>query len=325
MNGSNHQPNLPSVVTLGTDQLALVLETIQDGVYVVDQERRILYWNRGAEQLSGYSAREVVGRFCHEGMLAHIDDVGRCLCRSGCPLAATICDRKTRQSDIYMHHKDGHRVPVHVEAAALVDPAGTLYGAVEVFNDNSSMESARRTIRTLTSMAMLDPLTGLPNRRYTEGRLRSAVRELQMGGAGLAIMMLDIDHFKRVNDRYGHDTGDRVLKMVARTCAGSVSLPAIAGRWGGEEFLIVAPDVNAAEARRIGERTRMLIEQCFVDTPSGILRVTASVGVTLATTTDEPDGLVERADKALYRSKADGRNRVTFNCLERRVLPELTV
>lgn len=305
--------NLFAAYETGLDDTAfrLVLDTIRDGVYVVDRERRIIYWNRGAEQLSGYSSLEVVGRCCHEGMLAHVDHTGRCLCTDGCPLAATMCDNQPRRADVYMHHKDGHRVPVNVEAAALLDKDGKVWGAVEVFYDNSADHSTRRALRMFQRMAMMDTLTGLPNRRFLDNYL-SRQREETEPRLSLSLMLLDIDHFKRVNDQYGHDIGDRALKAVASTLRGLVSSPDIAGRWGGEEFLLVFHGAGERQLLSGAHRILSLIEAGFIDTPQGTLRVTASAGVTPIASNESIEQALDRADRALYRSKANGRNRFTW-------------
>ena len=101
-----------------------LLDQISDGVYFVTRDRRITYWNGGAERITGFGAEEVLGHSCSEGMLRHIDDTGRQLCLRGCPLAAVMTDGKRREVQVYLHHKDGHRVPVTVRGSALRNPAG---------------------------------------------------------------------------------------------------------------------------------------------------------------------------------------------------------
>lgn len=306
--------NLFATYETGLDDTAfrLVLDTIRDGVYVVDRERRILYWNKGAEDLSGYSALEVVGRCCHEGMLAHVDHTGRCLCTDGCPLAATMCDNQPRRADVYMHHKDGHRVPVNVEAAALVDGEGKVWGAVEVFYDNSADHSTRRALRLFQRMAMMDTLTGLPNRRFLDNHLMRR-RDDSETRVPMALMLLDIDHFKSVNDKHGHEMGDRVLKAVAATLRGLIHTPDLVGRWGGEEFLAVLHGAGERQLLSTAHRTLALIEAGFIDTEPGTLKVTASAGITPIAPNESIEQALDRADRALYTSKANGRNRFTWS------------
>ena len=126
------------------------------------------------------------------------------------------------------------------------------------------------------------------------------------------MILCDVDFFKSFNDRYGHDTGDRVLRMVARTLAHNCRPYDVAGRWGGEEFLIIAGQTPDQELRRLAERLRALVEQSQLTLEAQSVGVTISIGATPARPDDDPNRLLKRADELLYRSKAEGRNRVTF-------------
>ena len=147
-----------------------LLDSLFDGVYFVDTERQITYWNQGAENLTGYSASESVGRSCFDNFLAHVDGKGCALCTGGCPLSKTIEDGERREAEVFLRHKLGHRVPVCVRVAPIRSECGKILGAVEVFSDVTAKEQAERRVRELESMAFLDSLTSLPNRRYTNSR-----------------------------------------------------------------------------------------------------------------------------------------------------------
>lgn len=136
-----------------------LLDQISDGVYFVNRDRRITYWNGGAKRITGYDADEVMGHSCSEGILRHVDDTGRQLCLSGCPLARVMKDGNPLETNIYLHHKDGHRVPVNVRGQALRDPAGQIVGSVEVFSTRvANPYAGQRRVRNDDS---LDPVTGL--------------------------------------------------------------------------------------------------------------------------------------------------------------------
>jgi PAS domain S-box-containing protein len=115
-----------------------LLDYLTDGIYFTDKERRIAYWNKGAEALAGYSSQEVIGKCCKDNLLMHVDALGRELCLHGCPLDATIQDGKPREAEVFLHHKNGHRVPIRVRIAAMRNDAGEIVGAVEAFSDNSA-------------------------------------------------------------------------------------------------------------------------------------------------------------------------------------------
>jgi len=163
-----------------------------------------------------------------------------------------------------------------------------------------------RWYSTVRNEATLDFLTRLPNRRYTQFTLDRMVREAQASGGPFAVVLLDLDDFKRVNDTYGHRTGDEVLRSLAGALRRMLREEDWSGRWGGEEFLILLPGTGAQEARAIAERLcRGVREQRPVAQP-----VTASLGVAVFRPGDTAEALVARADRALYRAKARGKGRV---------------
>lgn len=176
-----------------------------------------------------------------------------------------------------------------------------------------AMVLATQQAATLGRLVFLDPLTGVYNRRYLQTILEREVEVARRQRAPLSVVMVDIDHFKSVNDRFGHHIGDRVLQQVAKVCGRSVRASDWVCRYGGEEFAIVLPSATFRGASMIAERIRRGVERARFGTEEGI-RLSVSLGV--AQLTDEDDGgsrLLAAADHALYRSKAEGRNKVTVS------------
>jgi diguanylate cyclase (GGDEF)-like protein/PAS domain S-box-containing protein len=291
-----------------------LLESLHDGVYFVDRDRVIQYWNRGAEAISGYRRETVVGRRCgDEGLLMHVDRDGRLLCGDGCPLAATMQDGEPREVDAFMHHEDGHRLPVRIRATPIRNEQGEIVGAVEVFDEDLQRQLDRERIHELERVALLDPLTELGNRRYAEIQLHAKLGELSRFGRSFGVLFFDVDQFKRVNDESGHDAGDRVLRIVARTSRTSLRGFDSFSRWGGDEFIALISYVSAAELQRVAEKIRALVATSSFSGRGHTLRVTVSIGATLARPDDTADTLTVRADRMMYVSKAAGGNRVTLD------------
>jgi len=287
-----------------------LLDSLYEGLYFVDTERRITFWNRAAEELTGYRAEEVLGLRCADGLLVHVDGEGRSLCLGGCPLHQVLADGVSREADVFLKHKDGHRVPVRIRVSPVRDFEGALQGAVELFSDNSALLELLQRLRQVEAEATIEPLTGLPNRRYLEQSLDTHLVGLDRYGWGLGLLMLDIDHFKRINDVHGHPAGDQVLRTIARTLEHNLRSNDIPGRWGGEEFLVLLPAVEAETLRAAAERLRAMVAQTLTAWGDVTLRVTASIGGTLARPEDTQATLVARVDRALYRAKQAGRDRV---------------
>ncbi|MCP4898569.1 MAG: diguanylate cyclase [bacterium] len=288
-----------------------VVNSLSEGVYCLDRERRITYWNRGAELISGYSADEVIGRCCSDDILMHIDSSGNRLCPTElCPAAQVMCDACSREEQVFLHHKDGHRVPIITRVSPIKGNNGEVVGAVEVFSDNSATLETREQLERLRQAALLDPVTGVGNRRFGENGIRIKLDEMSRYGWGLGAIMLDIDRFKKVNDDHSHATGDRVLKMVANTLASNVRSFDLVSRWGGDEFLILLSNLNTEHLGVRCESLRTLIEHSTVTIDSLRVGVTVSLGAAMAHSGEDADSLVDRADQALLKVKRDGRNRV---------------
>ena len=167
----------------------------------------------------------------------------------------------------------------------------------------------------LQRLAALDPLTGLYNRRFGEGRLREEFSRAVRAGSPLGLLMLDIDHFKSINDTYGHLVGDRILKAVATAARGCLREGDILIRFGGEEFLAVLPAAAADDLIQIGERLRRSVEDLTTADGDRVIRVTMSLGGAAypGLQVEKEEALVKLADEALYRAKYGGRNRVEIS------------
>ena len=290
---------------------ASLLDQLYDGVYFVDRGRRITYWNKAAERLTGYAAQEVIGKRCADGVMVHVDGEGSRLCEKGCPLAATLEDGRVREADLFLRHKTGHRMPVALRVAPLRDEGGEIVGAVEIFNDSSGKIDLQHLAR-LEKEALLDPLTGLANRRSLQRHLEGRMEELKRYGLGFGVLFIDIDRFKQINDTHGHAVGDRVLQMIARTLSVNLRPFDEVGRWGGEEFVAVVANVDSHALSLVAERLRMLTEASALDTEAGRVRATVSIGAVLATAEESVELILERADQLMYQSKIAGRNLVSL-------------
>jgi len=293
------------------DSYKSILDNLYDGLYFVDRKRVITYWNSAAERISGFRADEVVGKSCADNILTHIDGDGNNLCRSMCPMAHTIHDGKLREAEVYMHHKDGHVIPVSVRISPLQDRDGTIIGGIELFTDISSRAVNELKIRELEKLALLDNLTQLANRSHIEKELLDRFEEKKRYNMLFGILFMDIDHFKRFNDTYGHDVGDDVLKFVARTLVSNARPFDLYGRWGGEEFIGIIRNIQRNDLILVGNRIRSMIENSYIVHNNEKLNVTVSIGAAIVHDDDTMDSVIKRADTLMYMSKKAGRNRVT--------------
>ncbi len=286
-----------------------LLDHMSDGVYFVDRERRILFWNEQAVRLTGYGPEDVMGKFCQDDILCHVDGKGQRLCQEGCPLTATIKDGRAHEARIFLRHKQGRRVPVLVRVQPIHADDGSVVGAVEIFSDESARLAALRKTEEMERLAFLDQLTQLPNRRYLEMSVKTALTEFQVHGDAFGVLVIDIDWFKAINDRFGHATGDQALQEAAKTLVGALRTTDIFGRWGGDEFLAVVRHVDVDIMKRLAERCCVLVAQTSVASGNNGTTLSVSVGGAVARKDDTADMLIKRADELMYRSKAAGRGR----------------
>ncbi|MDQ7796145.1 MAG: sensor domain-containing diguanylate cyclase [Spirochaetia bacterium] len=287
-----------------------LLRVLHEGVYIVDKDRRIQFWNSAAEEITGYAASAVVGSRCADNILRHISEDGRELCTDGCPLQATLDDGKTRDLVAYLHHRDGRRLPVHVRSIAMQNDKG-IPRVIEVFDEISEKSKLIEELEALRQEVLSDPLTKIGNRRFFELNAEARLAAYHAQPIPFGLLMFDIDHFKKVNDTYGHLAGDIVLKMVAGTISGALRPLDTAARFGGEEFVVLVPNCTEEYLYVVGERIRILIETSWLDLEGGSrLRVTISGGGAMVQPNDQVSTLIERADQRLYQSKKSGRNRV---------------
>lgn len=288
--------------------LKQILDLVAKGVYFVDRDRRITYWNQGAESISGYAASEIVGTRCPEAKLKHIDEQGTLLCGEGCPLRHTIQDGEDHSVDVFLHHKNGHRVPVRVRATPIRDENGEIVGAVEIFNDLTPRIATLEKIKELRQKAYIDSLTGLANRRFAEMYLDSLFTKNGPDGKDFGLILLDVDDFKMINDRYGHEVGDRVLVMTANALRGAARAIDMIARWGGEEFIVTMLDVDQNGLHVAVERFRRIIAKSGLPYDGELIQATISGGATIRQPDDSLASLLRRADELLYESKQQGKN-----------------
>ena len=294
-----------------TPHLRDILDQLHDGVYFVDTDRRITFWNKAAEEITGHPAKRVIGRHCYDNILSHVDCCGKQLCHACCPLQHTINHGTKQVAEIYLHHKDGHRVPITAKCSPMYDENGLIIGGIETFTHKIRNASHQKRIEELERAALLDPLTQLPNRRYLKAFLANKFDEQAKHGWPFAVILSDIDCFKNINDSFGHNFGDEILKLIGQTLKHATRPYDLTGRWGGEEFLTIISNADVCMMHGIAERMRVLVERSSISHLGRPFSTTVSLGVAVSSGEDTLETIIERADTLLYRSKRDGRNRTT--------------
>ena len=293
------------------NMISIFLDFSFEGVYIINLDRQITYWNKGAAKITGYSSDEVVGNLHCYDLVTHFSESGIDAC-SKCAILTHGPDGKPFVRKAHLHHKDGYQVPISMRGMPLKDTAGTIVGAMTMFIDNSLKESLSKEVLELKALAMVDQLTGIYNRRFGEISIQSYLSALRTDNMPLGILFMDIDNFKNVNDCYGHETGDLVLKMITSTIAQNLRPSDLLVRWGGEEIVaILRGNLNSKRLLYVANKLRVLVENSSTSTKQGVLAVTISIGATLANPTDTLPELIFRADQLMYVAKRKGKNQVS--------------
>ena len=285
------------------------LGNVSDSVYFVNPESTITRWNEGAQALTGYAPAEAVGTNFNN-LLAHIDENGNSLFANEYPLSIVMLDGQPRTIDLYPRHKQAQRLPISARALPLRNNLGKIVGAVEVFND-APRRIAKQGVSELAQLAFRDELTGLHNRQFLEMKVAQILEEHRNFGRLYGLLLVDADRFTLVNDTHGHEVGDAVLKTVSETLVQGLRPMDTVGRWGGEEFLVLMPDLDAVKLGDLAERCRVLIAKSSVQAGAARVSVTASIGATVVTHSDSLESVVHRADELMYQSKHAGGDQTT--------------
>jgi diguanylate cyclase (GGDEF)-like protein/PAS domain S-box-containing protein len=284
-----------------------ITTTVSDGLLVLDREGKISFANPGAQTMLGYPRDELLGaNMCD---LLHVLDDGKPMPRVASKLLDVGRTGITcRGEDEVFKRKDGVLMPVSVSASAIIK-RHDIAGIVVAFHDISDRKKLEQELKR---RAQTDVLTGLYNRRHFYELAEQELARARRYGKPLAVLMLDVDHFKQVNDSYGHHAGDAVLRKLSEVCIATLREIDVIGRYGGEEFVVLLPETDALRALEAAERLRHALSEADVPVAGGdTLHFTVSIGVANLVATDaDLDSVLKRADKGMYEAKESGRNRV---------------
>jgi diguanylate cyclase (GGDEF)-like protein/PAS domain S-box-containing protein len=292
-------------------ELTAFAESLFDGVVEIDSAGRILLWNKGAERITGYAAAGLIGIAFQSQPVKHRSDKEKDLPGEDLPLMLTVKDGRPRESLLSLQHAEGYQVLVLVRTLAVLDEKARIIGAIEIFSDNKAIQASFQTSRKSEETIFFDPVTGIGNRPHIENRIRYALEDFHSKNIPFGVLFLDIDHFKDFNDAHGHPVGDKILRVVANTLRHSLRLTDSCGRWGGEEFVALAFNLDGDGLSKVAEKVRSVIAETKVRENERELSVTVSIGSTLARAEDTLQSLIKRADELMYESKRAGRDRVT--------------
>ncbi|WP_051511834.1 GGDEF domain-containing response regulator [Skermanella stibiiresistens] len=287
-------------------RLKNVLDLAHDAVVSVDADQRIVLFNPAAERMFGYQSDEILG----EPMSVLIPDRLRSVHTdhfNGFLRHAVVSRDMADRPEVNGRHRDGTGFPIEVSLSRSEGPDGPIVTAMI-----RGITERKRAEARLVLLATTDPLTGIANRRHLLDLAERELARLWRYGTPFSLIMMDVDHFKRINDTHGHAMGDEALRRLAAVCAETLRQSDLLGRMGGEEFAILLPEAGEVEAMAVAERVRLRASRLRVASGDGAeLRLTVSLGIAECRRDDlRIEQPLARADLALYQAKASGRDRV---------------
>lgn len=283
-------------------------EAAHDAMMIIDSDDTIIFWNKAAERMFGYPKSEAVNRQLHP-LITPEEDCRKAM-RGMRAFAATGTGPVMNSvMEFTAIRKNGEHFPVERSVAAF--QMAEKWYAVGSLRDITDRKQAENQLRTL---ANTDGLTGVFNRRHFMQAAEYELERARRYNRPLSLLMIDADHFKHVNDTYGHSAGDAVLQFLTATASADLRKVDMIGRVGGEEFAILLPETSVESAAAAAERVRMAIEAAEVSAADAVVRFTVSIGVAgLGSGGRTIDDLLRSADDALYAAKESGRNRVVVH------------
>lgn len=288
------------------ERIEVTLRSIMEAVIATDTVGRIQYVNATAERVTGWTQAETQGRLLNE-VFPCLDEYSGALLD---PLGCCLDGRPVGPEDALLFRRDGRSLPVERTAAPIRGHDGEITGVVLVFRD---VTEKRVLTERLAHQATHDPLTQLPNRTLYNSRLERAIAEAREHGACVALLFLDLDGFKDINDSLGHDTGDRVLTLIAERLRRAVRVSDTLARLGGDEFAIVLPGLGRrSEVLPVVQKVMAAFSQMIISLPEEIF-LSASIGIAIyPDDSGDAQGLSRSADVAMYEAKAAGKNTYRF-------------
>jgi two-component system, cell cycle response regulator len=276
-----------------------VLDSLQTGVFVADRNGKILFWNQGAERLTGHKRHEVVGRLCRDNILVQCNDQGCIACGASCPISRTLREGKPQEAKMQLRHKDGHPVHVLMRIAPIRDSHGSIIGIAESFDEQKFASDRQRNQHTLAAHGCMDETTGVPNHEFTRFHLNENFASFERYHLPFGVIAIQVDRLEHFRAAYGRQAGDAVLRVVAQTMRNTFRPSDFLGRWTEDQFLAILINCGDPAVEHTWERIRKMVTCAGLRWWSDELLVTTSVGYATAQAGDTIESLLNRAQSSL--------------------------
>ena len=281
-----------------------ILDSLPTGLCGIDTQKKIIFWSAGAERITGHGRHEVVGHSCVPEPLIHCDQPGCEFCGEDCPLALAIKYSQPANGSGFLHHKDGHEIPVRIRAVPIHNDRGSIIGAVEVFEELQPIASQDRSDLLRRFPEFVDGVTGIANRAMMHSHLGHAVSAMAEMRIPFAVLSFRVEGLPRFRASLGTEAGASLLRVVARTLESALWISDFVGRWGDDEFLAILGGCSQESLAAIRERIRRTLAGQSIEWWGERRSLPVSIGEAVAQPDDTIESLLQRAQKSLDAASA---------------------
>lgn len=288
-----------------------LLENLFEGVFYIDQTKKIKYWSKGAELITGYLSSEIVGKAHCQDILAHTSLDGVLLCNKGCLTRNTLATGSFFKTEVFIKHKEGHRVHIALHITPIHDNQGKIVGATHIFTNNEAFFSIKTQEIEKYHKTLYDSDTQLPNKNNLKMILQAKIEEYNRYNWTSSVYLMEIDDFERIKGVYDKKTRIEIISEVSKILLSGIRPFDTLGRIGENQFLAILINVHNKKTDLLGKRFITNMANSPISVGLGELHLTLSIGATVNQSADTPESILSRAEMHLNHSKSEGGNRLT--------------
>jgi PAS domain S-box-containing protein len=281
-----------------------ILESLPNGIYVVDTGRRIVFWNGSAERITGYLRHEVIGRSCRDDLLMHCDQSFRVLCGDGCPLQGTMEDGGPREATLLLRHKDGRRLPVWVRALPLRDENGVIVGAVEVFDERPLLDETWSHPRGETAANSIDGITGMSSRQSLTHCLEVCLSDFAVDQVPFSVLAVAVNGLPELSRKHSPEAAQKMLHAVGATLVKNLRPDDVVGHWADDYFLAILRGCPESVLEHRAAMIEGIAANVAILWWGDRLSVTVTSGGAMVRDADTLDSLLARVEAALAAARS---------------------
>ena len=297
---------MPLSTILTGHNLDALLNEMSDAIIIVDQTLHIRSFNEAAQLLSGYSHKEIINQYYHDKLIEYVDSDGSVLNELQQPIVKAMNGEASSYATLYLRHQKGWPIAVWLRTIPLIGMNGRVIGAAEIFN-RVKTNSQNEKIAALAKLAFTDPVTKLYNRSYLEVKLRSTLDEMSNTLVPFSILLLAITNLKQINEKYGPETGDKLLQLTAKTLrANNSDEEDLLCRWQGAKIVILAQQPKRSLLLLTANKKKILLDQLSITLNGERIPAEVALAATLVRPGDTQPGIIERAEMLLSKSEQSG-------------------